>query len=105
MGMIYQQMDTRHKLHCTFKESLHPNMPEIGDELLKTADIFIQIHSLGTELFGILGDCWSVFMNPEKYMKEFRKPEVRLKMSVILKQIVDTNYKACVELENIISKL
>ncbi|MDF2588973.1 MAG: hypothetical protein K0S41_2814 [Anaerocolumna sp.] len=35
MGTIYQQMVTRHKLHCTFKESLYPNMPDIGDELSK----------------------------------------------------------------------
>lgn len=105
MGMIYQQMDTRHKLHCTFKESLYPNMPEIGEDLLKIADVLIEIHRLGTELFGILGDCWSVFMNPEKYMKEFRNLEIRIKMSGILKQIVYTNSKACAELDNVISKM
>ncbi|MDF2541683.1 MAG: transcriptional regulator, AraC family [Herbinix sp.] len=105
MGMIYQQMDTRHKLHCTFKESLCPNMPDLSKELYRIADIFIKIHSLGTELFGCLGECWSVFMNSDKYMSEFRKPEVRLKMAGILEQIVDTNNIACVELENMISKL
>lgn len=49
MGIIYQQMDTRHKLHCTFKESLYINLPDIGDDILKAADIFIQIHSLGSQ--------------------------------------------------------
>ncbi|MDF2588974.1 MAG: hypothetical protein K0S41_2815, partial [Anaerocolumna sp.] len=33
-------------------------------------------------------------MNPENYMKEFRKPELRLKISVVLEQIVEANYKA-----------
>lgn len=107
MGMIYQQMDTRHKLHCTFKDSLRPNMPDIGDELLKTSDTFNSVHRLGTELFGVLGDCWDVFMNHStvKYMNEFRKPDLRFKMSEILKQIIKINSLACEELEHMIYKM
>ena len=101
--MIYQQMDTRHKLHETFKQSLFLNMPEVGDELLVTANFFIEVHRLGTELFGVLGDCWPVFMHPENYMSEFKTPELRLKMTEILRQIVETNIKVCEEIENIIS--
>jgi hypothetical protein len=105
MGVVYQQMDTRHKLDCTFKESLAPNMPEAGDIIIKAAETLGGVGTLGFDAFSVLGEGWSVFMKPADFMGEFRKLENRLKMAEMLRKIVDKNLEVCDRIEDIINKL